>query len=231
MISEDFDKDGDQDFVLGNLGLNYKYQATENEPFSIYMKDFDRNNKEDIVLSYYESGTEYPVRGKGCSSQQIPVINYKFKDYQSFASASIEDVYTTEELKESLQFKVHSFASIYLENEGDGKFKQWPLDNLAQISSINAIVTDDFDNDGNIDLLVGGNLYGSEVETPRNDSSFGSLMVGNGKGSFNSKMPYESGLMVKGEIKAMEKLRLAGGQHGILFAKNNDYLQLMKIAN
>ena len=231
MISEDFDKDGDQDFVLGNLGLNYKYQATENEPFSIYMKDFDRNNKEDIVLSYYESGTEYPVRGKGCSSQQIPVINYKFKDYQSFASASIEDVYTTEELKESLQFKVHSFASIYLENEGDGKFKQWPLDNLAQISSINAIVTDDFDNDGNIDLLVGGNLYGSEVETPRNDSSFGSLMVGNGKGSFNSKMPYECGLMVKGEIKAMEKLRLAGGQHGILFAKNNDYLQLMKIAN
>ncbi|MBD3661308.1 MAG: hypothetical protein HUJ11_03840, partial [Arenibacter algicola] len=65
----------------------------------------------------------------------------------------------------------------------------------------------------------------------RNDSSVGTLMVGKGKGSFNSQMPYESGLMVKGEIKAMEKLRLAGGQKGILFAKNNDYLQLMKITN
>jgi hypothetical protein len=231
MISEDFDQDGDLDFVLGNLGLNYKYQATEDEPFGIYMKDFDRNNKEDIVLSYYESGTEYPVRGKGCSSQQIPVINYKFKDYQSFASASLEDVYTTEELNKSLQFKVNDFSSIYLENEGNGKFKKWPLDNLAQISSINAMVSGDFNKDGNIDMLVGGNLYGSEVETPRNDSSYGSLMVGNGKGSFSTKMPYESGLLVNGEIKAIESIKLAGGQEGILFAKNNDHLQLLKVLN
>ena len=229
MISEDFDQDGDQDFVVGNLGLNYKYQATEDEPFSIYMKDFDRNNKEDIVLSYYESGTEYPVRGKGCSSEQIPVISYKFKDYKSFASASLEDVYTTEELNKSLRFKVNSFASIYLENQGEGELKKSPLDNLAQISSINAIVADDFNHDGTIDVILGGNLYGSEVETPRSDSSYGSLMLGDGKGSFKSKMPYESGLMVKGEVKAIEKIRLAGGQKGILFAKNNDYLQLFKV--
>ena len=231
MISEDFDQDGDLDFVMGNLGLNYKYQATEKEPFSIYMKDFDRNNKNDIVLSYYESGTEYPVRGKGCSSEQIPVISYKFKDYKSFAAASLADVYTTDELKESLQFKVGSFASAYIENLGSHKFKISPLDNLAQISSINSILAEDINKDGNMDLVMGGNLYGSEVETPRNDSSYGSLMVGNGKGAFSSKMPYENGLMVKGEVKAIEKIRLAGGQEGILFAKNNDYLQLMKITN
>ncbi|MBC8770524.1 VCBS repeat-containing protein [Arenibacter sp. BSSL-BM3] len=230
MISEDFDSDGDLDFVMGNLGLNYKYQATENEPFSIYMRDFDRNNKNDIVLSYYESGTEYPVRGKGCSSEQIPVISYKFKDYKSFAAASLADVYTTDELKESLQFKVGSFASVYIENLGGHKFKINPLDNLAQISSINSLLAEDFDNDGNMDMVIGGNLYGSEVETPRNDSSFGALIVGNGKGSFSSKMPYESGLMVKGEVKAIEKIKLAGGQAGILFAKNNDYLQLFKIS-
>ena len=231
MISEDFDQDGDQDFVMGNLGLNYKYQATEKEPFSIYMNDYDRNNKNDIVLSYYEGGTEYPVRGKGCSSEQIPVINYKFKDYESFATASLEDVYTSEELGKSLQFKVNSFATTYIENQGNGKFKKTPLDNLAQISAINSIVANDFNNDGNLDLVVGGNLYGSEVETPRSDSSYGSLIVGNGKGNFNSKMPYESGLMVKGEVKAVEKIKLAGGHEGLLFAKNNDYLQLLKVLN
>jgi enediyne biosynthesis protein E4 len=230
MLSEDFDHDGDQDFVMGNLGLNYKYQATEKEPFSIYMQDFDRNNKNDIVLSYYESGTEYPVRGKGCSSEQIPVINYKFKNYKSFASASLNDIYTSDELDKSLQYKVNSFATSYVENLGNGKFKIRPLDNLAQISSINSILANDFNNDGNVDLIVGGNLYGSEVETPRNDSSYGSLIVGDGKGSFKSKMPHESGLMVNGEVKMAKKMKLSGGQEGVLFAKNNDYLQLLRIS-
>lgn len=229
MINEDFDQDGDKDFILGNLGLNYKYQATEAEPFSIYMNDFDRNNKEDIVLSYFESGTEYPVRGKGCSSEQIPVINYKFKSYEAFASASLADVYTTEELKESLQFKVNNFASIYLENQGDGKFKNVPLDNLAQIAPMNSMVIHDINKDGHLDVVYGGNLYGSEVETPRADASYGGVMLGTGKGGFESKMPYQTGLMVKGEVKAAKKIRLADDRTGILFAKNNDYLQLLEI--
>ena len=158
MVSEDFDQDGDQDFVMGNLGLNYKYQASEKEAFSIYINDFDRNNKDDIVLSYYESGTEYPVRGKGCSTEQIPVISYKFKNYKSFASASLAEIYTTDELKKSLHYKVNSFASKYIENQGDGKFKVRPLDNLAQISSINSMITGDFNNDGNLDIVSGGNF-------------------------------------------------------------------------
>ncbi|MFT7156025.1 MAG: hypothetical protein ACI8Q1_001029 [Parvicella sp.] len=229
MISEDFDHDGDQDFVMGNLGLNYKYQANEKEAFSIYMQDFDRNNKNDIVLSYYEGGTEYPVRGKGCSSEQIPVINYKFKDYKSFASASLAEIYTPDELEKSLQYKVNSFASSYVENQGGGKFIIKALDNLAQISSINTLLADDFNDDGNVDIIAAGNLYGSEVETPRNDSSFGSMLIGDGTGGFKSQMPYQSGLMVSGEVKAAKKIKLSGGQEGILFAKNNDYLQLLKI--
>ena len=124
---------------------------------------------------------------------------------------------------------MNSFASKYIENQGDGKFKVRPLDNLAQISSINSMITGDFNNDGNLDIVSGGNLYGSEVETPRNDSSFGSMLVGDGAGDFKSQMPYQSGLMVKGEVKAAMKIKLSGGQEGILFAKNNDYLQLVKI--
>jgi len=125
---------------------------------------------------------------------------------------------------------VNSFATSYVENLGNGKFKISPLDNLAQISSVNSILANDFNNDGHVDLIVGGNLYGSEVETSRNESSFGSLIVGDGKGSFKSKMPHESGLRVTGEVKMAKKIKLSGGQEGILFAKNNDYLQLLRIS-
>ncbi|MGB3152219.1 MAG: FG-GAP-like repeat-containing protein, partial [Maribacter sp.] len=79
--SEDIDDDGDIDLIAGNLGENYKYKATENETFDIYLNDFDGNRTNDIVLSYYNDGEQYPVRGRECSSQQMPSIKQKFKNY------------------------------------------------------------------------------------------------------------------------------------------------------
>ncbi|MEH6406230.1 MAG: VCBS repeat-containing protein, partial [Leeuwenhoekiella sp.] len=110
----DFDNDGDEDFIVGNLGLNYKYKANEDETFDIYFNDFDGNNKKDIVLSYYNDGKKFPVRGRGCSSQQIPAIKIKFPDYESFSNATLVDVYSKEELDSSLHYQVKSFASVYL---------------------------------------------------------------------------------------------------------------------
>lgn len=229
MLSEDFDGDGDQDFVMGNLGLNYKYQASEEAPFNVYSYDYDNNRKSDLVLGYYQDGVQYPVRGRECSSQQVPAIKVKFKDYSSFAKASLEDIYSTEHLQKSLHYKVSSFASCFMQNLGDGNFSAFPLGRLAQLSSVNAILAGDFNHDGHTDILMGGNLYGAEVETPRGDASYGLVGLGDGKGNFNYLMPYESGLMVNGEIKAIEQLKLAGNRTGILIAKNDDYLQLLSV--
>ncbi|WP_345004792.1 VCBS repeat-containing protein [Snuella lapsa] len=231
MQSFDFDNDGDQDFIMGNLGKNYKYQAKPDSPFSLYTYDYDNNGKKDIVLSYISKGIQVPVRGRECSSQQIPAIKVKFKDYHSFATASLQDIYSTEHLEKSTHYQVKSFASCYVENLGNGQFKLKPLDRFAQLAAINTMVIDDINQDGHSDVVYAGNLYGSEVETPRGDASYGGLLLGDGKGDFKSQMPYESGLMVKGEVKAAKKMRLANGETGILFAKNNDYLQLLKITN
>jgi hypothetical protein len=231
MVQDDFNKDGRDDFIVGNLGRNYKYQASEESPFSLYTYDYDNNEQQDLVLSYVdkEKGINVPVRGRECSSQQIPAIKAKFKDYHSFATASLEEIYTTEHLEKSTHYEVRSFAHAYMENTGDGRFKLIPLDNFTQLASINTMVTLDANKDGNLDVVYAGNLYGSEVETPRSDASYGGLLLGDGKGGFISQMPYESGLYIKGEVKSAHKVRLAGGEEGILFAKNNDYLQLIKI--
>lgn len=229
MMGTDFDNDGDKDFIMGNLGENYKYQASEDSPFSLYTYDYDNNGKSDIVLSKIEKGTQIPVRGRECSSQQIPAIKTKFKDYHSFATASLEDIYSTEHLQKSKHYEIKNFANSYLENLGNEKFKLHRLDNLAQIAPINSMVVHDVDHDGNLDVVYAGNLYGSEVETPRADASYGGVMLGNGKGGFESTMPYQSGLMVQGEVKAAKKIRLAGGGTGIIFAKNDEYLQLLEI--
>ena len=223
----DFDKDGDVDFIVGNNGLNYKYKATENETFDIYVNDFDNNNKEDIVLSYYSEGEQVPVRGRSCSSQQIPGIKQKFKDYNSFSEANLVDVYTKEALESSLHYQVKSFASVYLENK-DGQFIIHQLPIEAQFSSINQVLVEDYDNDGNLDALIAGNLYVSEVETPRNDASFGYFLRGNGKGDFKAIKPSESGVFIKGDTKDLAEINVKGERY-IIIAKNDDYIQFIKV--
>ena len=223
----DFDKDGDVDFVVGNLGKNYKYQASEEAPFRVYFNDFDRNRKPDIVLSYQKGETEFPVRGRQCSSEQMPAIKVKFEDYNSFASANLKQIYTTKMLEESLSYAVTSFASVYLENN-DGQFTLKPLPQLAQLSSINKMVVEDMDQDGNLDVVIAGNLYNAEVETPRNDASFGLFLQGNGAGDFTAQTMLASGLKMVGDIRGMELIQRNGQRH-LLIAKNDDVMQMVKV--
>ncbi|TMU55641.1 hypothetical protein FGG15_15865 [Flagellimonas algicola] len=225
----DFDADGDMDFVAGNLGLNSKYQASSREPFEIYAKDFDQTGSLDIVLGYHQEGKQFPLRGRECSSNQMPFIKKKFPTYHDFASASLEDVYGKENLATAVQFQSKTFASAYFENQGDGSFTSRPLPNLAQQTAVRDIIATDFTGDGLEDLLLFGNLYGFEVETPRQDAGYGLLMEGNGSGSFEPQMPYASGLYIPGDVSQACMLRLASNKKGLLVAKNNDYLQLLEI--
>jgi len=223
----DFDNDGDMDLVVGNLGLNYKYQASKEKPFRVYLNDFDKNATYDIVLSYKSEDTEYPVRGRQCSSEQMPAIKEKFKNYNSFASASLKEIYSDQMLEESLKYEITSFASIYLENK-EGKFTAQPLPYQAQLSNINALWVKDIDADGNLDVVLGGNLYNAEVETPRNDASYGLWLKGDGKNGFTAQLPRESGLVLGGDVRNMKEIKV-GEQTHLLVAKNNQAIQQVRV--
>lgn len=223
----DFDNDGDQDLIVGNLGKNYKYKASDKSPFKVYLNDFDGNESSDIVLSYKKGDDEFPVRGRQCSSQQMPAIKSKFKDYNSFASANLKQIYTTKLLEESLSYEINSFESVYLENTGNG-FQRKVLPKLAQLSAINQIVVDDFDGDNHLDAVVAGNLYHAEVETPRGDASFGLFLKGDGAGNFKAQTMMESGLKIVGDVRGMHQIMVAGQKH-LLVAKNDDFMQLIKV--
>lgn len=223
----DFDADGDMDYVAGNLGLNYKYKANDKETFDIYYSDFDKSGTSDIVLSYFNGGKKYPLRGRECSSQQMPGIKKKFEDYASFSTATLEDVYTEEYLEEALHYQVTSFASVYLENTGKG-FTSHALPNLAQISSINQILVKDYNADTYLDIVIAGNLYSSEVETPRNDASNGLYLMGNGKGDFTPVTSNKSGWFTPGDVKDMVPIEINGHPY-VLVAKNSESLQLIRV--
>ena len=222
IIAADFDSDGDLDLVAGNLGLNYKYKASYEKPFKVYATDFDQTGTFDIVLGYYEGSDLYPLRGRQCSSEQMPFIKKKFPTYDAFAKATLKDVYGEDQLGNAIQYSAHTFATTYFENKGDGSFQSRILPNLAQITSVNDIVAEDFDQDGNLDLVLAGNLYGAEVETPRNDAGIGLFLQGDGHGNFHPKPMYETGLRIEGEARHMAKIELANRRPLVIIAVNNE---------
>lgn len=220
----DFDGDGDEDFICGNIGLNYKYKTSPDKPFDIYFNDFDGNSSNDIVLGYYNEDKHYPLRGFSCSSEQVPALKEKIKKYNAFASLELESVYGSKNLEEALHYKADTFASSYIENLGGGNFKVIPLPTKAQFSSINDILIEDYNGDGQLDALLAGNLFTSEVETPRNDAGIGLLMLGDGKGAFAPKTLKESGFFTKHDVKKLKKIRHKD-RDMILVANNNERMQ------
>lgn len=219
----DFNKDGDLDLVLGNNGLNYKYKASVDKPFSIYADDFDANGSTDIVLGYYNDEKLFPLRGRECSSNQMPFIKEKFPTYHDFGQATLDQVYDQSKLANALQYHVNTFATSYAENVGDGKFTLTPLPIEAQLSATNEILIDDIDKDGNLDILLAGNLYQSEVETPRNDASFGAVLMGSGDGNFK----YTNHLNLNCDVKDMLSIQLADGSQALLAAVNNQPVRIV----
>jgi hypothetical protein len=229
LAEADMDGDGDMDYVAGNLGLNYKYKGSEAEPFHVYANDFDKNGSMDIVLGYYNDGKAYPVRGLQCSSEQCPDIKKRFKSYESFGDATLEMVYGTENLESALHYEAYIFESSYIENKGNGNFKLSPLPLMAQISSVNSILLHDFDQDGNKDILLAGNMHGSEIETPRNDAGIGLWLKGDGAGTFAPVPSRESGFYaphVVNDMKMIEK----GNEWLILLGNNDAVMQGFSVA-
>lgn len=226
--SADMDNDGDLDFIAGNLGLNYEYKATEDEPFEVYYYDFDNNGSKDLVLAYYNFGILYPLRSRKTSSFQVPALKKKFKNFDLFAKANVFEVYGDKNLKRSLNYKAKTFASTYIENLGNGKFLMHKLPQKAQFSSINDIIIKDYNGDGNLDILTAGNLYNAEIETARNDSGIGLLMLGDGKGNFEAIHHNNSGFLAPYNVKNMAEINIKGYPY-ILLGCNDDKLQVIKV--
>jgi len=229
IAAADIDQDGDEDYVVGNLGLNYKYRASREEPFHCYAADFDRNGTLDIMLGKYDHGQVYPLRGRECSSEQMPFIKEKYPTYRQFARATIEDVVGQGQLDQAMHLEAKTFATVLLENQV-GSFQMRPLPIRAQLSSVNAILIDDFNADKYPDVVLAGNLYASEVETPRNDAGMGLFLVGNGKGDLIAIDGNTSGLFLPGDVKDLAFIKLGIKQRtGFVTSKNNDSIQLIEV--
>ncbi len=219
----DFNNDGKNDYIVGNLGENNKFHPSITHPLEIYCHDFDQSGTYDIVLGKYQNNVCYPVRGKQCSTEQMPFVSKKFPTYSEFAVADLEKIYGKENLEKSLHYSATNFSSVIVLSKPNGfEIKKLPV--YAQISPINAGVVLDINKDGHLDFIGVGNNYAAEVETIRYDAGVGVVMLGDGKGNLEVLRPYQSGFFSNNDDKDLIKIK-----NQIFISSNNAFIKQFKI--
>jgi hypothetical protein len=224
----DFDHDGRPDLVAGNLGLNYTYTTSRDSRFGIYGADFTGNRTTDVVLTQETNGTEYPFAGMAPLGLTLYQLAARFPTYGSFADASVGQLFSSAQLQQAIHYQADTFASVYLHNDGGGTFSASVLPNPAQISPIKGIIAHDVDGDGNLDLIVAGNLYDAEPNTPRADAGNGLWLRGDGHGHFTPVPPRESGFLAPLNVSGLALIKTLTG-HAVLIANTGDSIQAFTI--
>ena len=211
IVAGDFRNTGRMDYIVGNLGLNSLYQASDSFPVYMTAKDFENNGKYSGIPSLFlpdQQGVkkEFPAQGRDDITRQLNSLKKRFNTYKKYAVATMDDLLTPEQRKDALRLSANMLQSCYLRNDGEGKFTAIPLPIEAQFSAVNGMVVDDFDGDGNLDVLINGNDYSTSVGIGQYDASYGLLLKGNGAGGFTPLSMLQSGVCIPGNGKALVKL-------------------------
>ncbi|MEQ9289969.1 MAG: VCBS repeat-containing protein [Cyclobacteriaceae bacterium] len=223
LIVEDVDHDGILDIVAGNLGLNYKHHASNDKPFHVFGGDFDGNGTYDMMLAKHGEGNLLPVRGKSCSSEQMPGLAQRFPTYASFAEANVFEVIGGSQ-QIDVQLEAQEFRSgVFYGNTAKG-FDFQPFPNTMQLSPITGICA--IPQGASHRLITAGNLYESEVETTRADAGFGNVIEVKGDRKMSAIDRQQLQLHLPGNIKDMALIQMANGRQGLLSAVNDGFLTL-----
>ena len=212
----DFDQDGKKDLIVGNHGTNSRFKTSIEKPIKLYFNDFDSNGSgEGILVATQDNGKEYPFALRHNLIDQMKSIKKKFPNFESFKDADITKIFDATALDQSLVLEVNEFKTMAFKNTGDFAFSPIELPKQVQFSPVYAINHGDFDADGDIDLLLGGNLYRTKPEVGSYDASYGVFLENTPQGFLFH--PGGKGFSVKGEIRSIEI-----NDNTIWVGRNND---------
>ncbi|RXK57800.1 RNA-binding protein [Lacibacter luteus] len=234
ITAADMDNDGDMDYVAGNFGNNGYYHATEKQPMHAYSNDYDGNGRYDVLLSIWKPATlhgpvkEFPVAYRDQLADEIPSIKKFFPVYNTYANADMEKMLSNFNRENELKLTVTTLASVWIENKGKFNFEVHTLPVQAQFSSVFGMAVNDYNTDGNMDILLTGNLYDMHPNQGRIDASNGLLLQGDGAGNFKPLPILQSGILVPGNARSLIQFPY-NGSIAVVAAQNQGRLRLFHL--
>ncbi|TRX04210.1 VCBS repeat-containing protein [Flavobacterium gawalongense] len=224
----DLNNDGKKDLVLGNKGTNTSYKATNANPMKLFTNDFDNNGTIEQIATRSIDGKDLPINLKQELAKQIPSIKKKNLSYADYSKKTFQELFAKEVVENSIQKTVNIQESVIAINKGNGKFEIKLLPKEVQFSCVNTICTMDVNNDGILDLILGGNQYEFKPQFSRLDANYGSVLLGNKKGAF-SWTPYnKSGFFIKGEVKQLKTIKDKNKTVSIIAVVNDNTTKIFK---
>lgn len=229
LMVTDMNEDGHLDIIAGNFGLNSRLKASELEPVTMYVNDFDNNGRAEQVITYYLQGKEMPFASKIQLEKSLPVLKKKFLYAEDFAKASLDQLFDKEKLNQSLQLKATQFANTILMNNGKGKFESVEMPSNAQLSNYRTVIPLKYPANSQQQThsyLLLGNFGYNNIEIGRQDADFGTILQWNKQSAF--KAATLSNIPITGEVRKTATIKIGNASCWIL-AKNNGALQVLKI--
>ena len=227
VAARDLDGDGDTDLALGNLGLNSIVRASAERPARLWLDDFDDNGALDGLFTVFQDGDDYPIVPVTTLQAQFPTLRRQYPTATAFGARTPEDLFGRQ-AREATQRTASTFASSVAINDGAGRFDLAPLPNLAQFEPAYALLADDLDGDGVVDLLLGGGLLTVPPERGRYDAGYGALLLGSGDGRFRAAADVGRALALDGEVRAFRWLGRPDGSRVLVVARSGQGLQVLQ---
>lgn len=206
LLVDDLNKDDKPDILIGNLGLNSQCKASWQEPAELYYNDFDQNGTIDPILCFYIQGKSYPYLTRDELLEQITAKRKLFTNYESYANATLHDIFDAKELEGAKKLVANDFKTSYFSMSSQGKFIEKSLPLAVQFSPIHAIKVIDVNKDGTKDLILAGNQNISRLKMGKYDANYGMVLQGNGKGDFTYLSQKTTGLKLKGDVRSIIQL-------------------------
>ena len=217
----DMDADGDLDFVAGNHGLNSRFKA----PVDMWVGDFDRNGSVEQIFARTLDGSQFPWHLRHDLLTQIPRLVRTFPTYASYSKATIQDIFSEDELNRATHLRVTELQSMIGINDGTEHFTLVPAPNEMQFSPMYGL-TNLHIAKGPL-ILAGGNLHEVKPEAGRYDASYGTAFT---VPDLEPLSWAQSGFFVEGQVRKILTLDLDGRTH-VIVARNNDTLSIFVYAD